>query len=158
MAKKKYRVVLPPKKRKYLEHFVKTGKAKAREITHARILLFADESKKGNRKKDSEIAEDLQLCLRTVAATRERLIQGGLERALKDNPRPGQPPRLSGRDEAKLTAIACSSAPEGRSRWTIRLLADKLVELKIVDHIVPETVRKTLKKTTLNLGKRNSGV
>jgi len=151
--KKRYRVKLSKSNRNYLNRFVKTGVARAREILRARILLLADESQGGAEKKDAEIGKEVHVCLRTVAATRERYVQGGLERALKDLPRSGQPPRLSGRDEAKLTAIACSKPPEGRDRWTIRLLADRMVELKIVDHISAETVRKALKKTSLNLGK-----
>ena len=150
---KKYRVKLSKSNRKYLSRFIKTGIARAREILRARILLLADESQGRKGKKDAEIAKEVHVCLRTVAATRERYVQGGLERALRDLPRSGQPPRLSGRDEAKLTAIACSKPPQGRDRWTIRLLADRMVELKIVDHIAPETVRKALKKTSLSLGK-----
>jgi transposase len=151
--RKRYRVKLSKSDRKYLNRFVKTGIARAREILRARILLLADESQRGKGKKDAEIAKEVQVCMRTVAATRERYLQGGLERALRDLPRSGQPPKLSGRDEAKLTAIVCSEPPAGRSRWSIRLLADRMVELKIVDHIAPETVRKVLKKTSLNLSK-----
>ena len=156
--KKRYRVKLSKSERKRLKKFAKTGIAKAREILRARILLQADEGQHRKAKKDAEIAEELDVCLRTVAATRERFFEGGVERALHDLPRSGQPPKLSGRDEAKLTAIVCSEPPEGRKRWTIRLLADKLVELKVVDNIAPETVRKALKKTNLSPGSANIGV
>ncbi len=155
---KRYRVKLSKSEQKRLEKFVKTGIAKAREILRARILLQADEAQYRKAKKDAEIAEDLDVCLRTVAATRERFFEGGVERALHDRPRSEQPPKLLGRDEAKLTAIVCSEPPERRDRWTIRLLADKLVELKVVDHIAPETVRKALKKTNLSPGSARSGV
>jgi len=150
--RKRYRVKLSKSERKHLAKFVKTGVSKARDILRARILLLADESQGRRPPKDAEIAEQLSVCLRTVASTRERFFAGGVERALHDLPRSGQPPKLSGRDEAKLTAIVCSEPPQGRTRWTIRLLANALVEMKIVDHIAPETVRKALKKTSLNLG------
>ena len=92
-----------------------------------------------------------------VAATREKYSRFGLRQALGEKPRSGHPPKLSGKGEAMLTAIACSDAPEGRTRWTLRLLADKLVELKEVDSIAHETVRRVLKKTISNRGKKSSG-
>jgi transposase len=92
-----------------------------------------------------------------VAATREKYWRFGLRQALAEKPRSGHPPKLSGKGEALLTTIACSDAPEGRSRWTLRLLADKLVELKEVDSIAHETVRRVLKKTTSSRGRRGSG-
>jgi hypothetical protein len=92
-----------------------------------------------------------------VAATREKYWRFGLRQALGEKPRTGHPPKLSGKGEALLTTIACSNAPEGRTRWTLRLMADKLVELKEVDSIARETVRRVLKKTTSSRGKRNSG-
>lgn len=141
--RKKYKVILSEDERNYLERFVKTGKAKAREILRARILLLTDGSPRGKGKTDPEIAEELDVCLRTVAATRERYGAGGVDRALKDLPRSGQPRRLSGKQEAKLTALACSELPEGHARWTIRLLADQMVELGIVERVGRETVRKT---------------
>lgn len=150
--RQKYRVMLPEKERKLLARFVKTGKAKAREILRARILLAADSGESGKHKCDRQIAGELDVCLRTVAATRERYAAGGMERALKDLPRSGQPRRLEGRQEAKLTALACSQPPEGRDRWTIRLLTDKVVELGIAERVGRETVRVTLKKTNSSRG------
>jgi transposase len=150
--RKKYKVVLAEKERLFLERFVKTGSAKAREILRARILLLTDLSPRGKGKTDPEIAEELDVCLRTVAATRERYVAGGLERALKDLPRSGQPRRLSGKQEAKMVALACSDPPEGHSRWTIRLLADQMVELGIAERVGRETVRQALKKMSLSLG------
>ncbi len=150
--RQKYKVVLPEKERRRLKRFVKTGKAKAREILRARILLASDSGKNGKHESDPQIAKELDVCLRTVAATRERYVAGGVERALKDLPRSGQPRRLDGRQEAKLTALACSQAPEGHDRWTIRLLADKAVELGIVERIGRETVRVALKKTNSSRG------
>ena len=131
---------------------------KAWVINRARILLLADERTKNGRKTDREISKALGVGLRMVAATREKYFRFGLQRALTEKPRPGHPPKLSGKGEALLTTIACSDAPEGRTRWTLRLLADKLVELKEVDSIAHETVRRALKKTSLSRGKRSSGV
>jgi transposase len=150
--RKKYKVVLLEEERLFLERFVKTGSAKAREILRARILLLTDLSPRGKGKTDPEIAEELDVCLRTVAATRERYVAGGLERALKDLPRSGQPRRLSGKQEAKMVALACSDPPEGHSRWTIRLLAGQMVELGIAERVGRETVRQALKKMNLSLG------
>lgn len=107
MPAKKYHVFLSDEEREYLERFVNTGTNKARRITRARILLLADESEKGPRKTDKEVSEALGVCMRTVAKTRECFVENGLE-ALNEKPRPGQKPKLSGRDEAMLTAIACS--------------------------------------------------
>ena len=150
MPAKKYRVFLNGKKRSTLKRLMDTGTEKARKITRARILLLADESprgiSRGMGKTDKEIVEALGVSARTVAATRQRFVEEGLAGALNEKPRPGRPPKLTGRDEAKLTAIACSEPPQGRVRWSVRLLADKLVELDVVDSISREAVRKYLKK------------
>ena len=143
---KKYRVFLNGKKRSDLKRLVNTGTEKARKLTRARILLLADESPSGPSKKDKEIMEALGVCARTVAITRQRFTEGDIEGALNEKPRSGRPREFTGRDEAKLTLIACSDPPEGRSRWSVRLLADKLVELEVVDSISRESVRKYLKK------------
>jgi transposase len=153
-----YRVCLGTEERQYLERFVNTGTAKARKITRARILLLADEGPEGPAKNDEQIVESLGVCFRTIAKTRECFAEGGVQSALDDRPRPGQPPKLSGRDEAMITAVACSDPPSGRGRWTLRLLADKLVELSMVDSISHETVRKVLKKTISSRGFANNGV
>jgi transposase len=157
MGWKKYRVFLRLKDRRQLEAVVHKGVQKARVINRARILLMADERANAGRKSDGEICKALGISLRMVAATREKYFRFGLRQALAEKPRSGHPPKLSGKGEALLTTIACSDAPGGRSRWTLRLLADKLVELKEVDSIAHETVRRALKKTTSSRGKRSTG-
>jgi len=157
MSRKQYRVFLNGKKRSILKKMISTGTNKARVITRARILLLADESPKGLAKKDREIMDSLGVSARTVAITRQRFVEGGLEVALEERSRPGRPPKLTGRDEAMLTVLACSEPPEGRVRWSVRLLADKIVELGIVDSISHEAVREYLKKGTSNPGLRNNG-
>jgi len=149
---KKYRVFLNGKKRSELKRLVNTGTGKARKLTRARILLLADESPDGPSKKDKEIMEALDVSARTVAITRERFTEGSLECALNEKRRSGRPLEFTGREEAKLTLIACSEPPEGINRWSVRLLADKLVELGIVDSISRESVRKYLKKGNSSLG------
>jgi len=149
---KKYRVFLNGKKRSDLKRLVNTGTEKARKLTRARILLLADESPSGPSKKDKEIMEALGVCARTVALTRQRFTEGDIEGALNDKPRSGRPREFTGREEAKLTLIACSDPPEGRNRWSVRLLADKLVEMGVVDSISRESVRKYLKKGMSNRG------
>ncbi len=146
MPAKRYRVFLNGKKRSDLKRLVNTGADKARKLTRARILLSSDESPHGPSKKDKEIMEALGVCARTVAVTRERFSQGDIEEALNEKPRSGRPREFTGREEAKLTLIACSDPPEGRNRWSVRLLADKLMELDVVDSISRESVRKYLKK------------
>lgn len=118
------------------------GVAPARKLTRARILLLAAEG--GT---DREIAAALHVHPATVERTRRRFVEGGVERALSERPRPGGRPKLDGKQEAHLIALACSRAPEGRAQWTMQLLADRLVELRVVDAISDETVRRTLKKT-----------
>ena len=125
---------------------INTGIDKARKLTRARILLLADESPRGQSKKDKEIMEALGVCARTVALVRQRFAEGDLEEALNEKSRPGRPPKFTGRDEAVLAAIACSEPPEGYGRWTIRLITDKLVELSAIESISREAVRKHLKK------------
>ena len=157
MGGKSYRVFLRLKDRKRLQALVHKGVQKARVINRARILLLADERTKDGRKTDGEISKSLGVSLRLVAATREKYFRFGLQQALAEKPRPGHPPKLSGKGEALLTTIACSDAPQGRTRWTLRLLADKLVELKEVDTIARETVRRTLKKTSSSRGRKSTG-
>jgi transposase len=101
---------------------------------------------------DAEIAAALHVGVATVERIRKRFVSGGLERALKDDPRPGAPRKLDGRQEAYLVALTCSDPPEGRQRWTMQLLADQMVRLEVVDTLSDETVCRTLKKTTSNPG------
>lgn len=157
MGGKSYRVFLQVKERKQLQALVHKGVQKARVINRARILLMADERVKEGHKSDEQISKALGISLRMVAATRQKYSRFGLQQTLVEKPRSGHPPKLSGKGEAILTAIACSDAPQGRARWTLRLLADKLVELKEVDSIAHETVRRVLKKTISNRGRRSTG-
>ena len=143
---KKYRVFLNGKKRSNLKRLVNTG------TDRARILLLADESPDGPSKKDKEIMEALDVCARTVALTRQRFTEDDIEGALNEKTRSGRPLEFTGREEAKLTLIACSDPPEGHNRWSVRLLANKLVELEVVDSISRESVRKYLKKGNSSRG------
>lgn len=140
--KKQYRVDLTTDERRGLQALLRKGVAPARKLTHARILLRADEG--GS---DRAIAAGLDVHPRTVERTRRRFVEGGLPRALHDKPRPGGRPKLDDKQEAFLVALACSHPPEGRACWTMQLLADRLVELAVVDAVSDETVRRTLKKT-----------
>ncbi len=149
---KKYVVKLTPEERSRLLNLLKKGKEKARKLTRARILLLSAEGKT-----DGFIAKALKVNPQTVRNLRKRFAEGGLEAALEERPRPGAEPKLDGKGEAFLVALACSDPPEGREHWTMQLLADRLVELGVVDSISDETVRRVLKKTTSSPGRRNSG-
>lgn len=144
----KYKVVLTHKEREYLTDLIKKGKAAAKKIMHARVLLKADEGKEGSSWKDSQISEALEITVRTVERTRKRLVTEGLESAITRKKSPTTRKKVDGDVEAHLIALSCGEVPEGRAKWTLRLLADKMVELEYIDSISHETVRKTLKKTT----------
>ena len=146
MPKKIYIVDLAEEERAYLLDFIKTGEKSARKLNRARILLLADENKP-----DCEIAEVLHTGASTIQRTRQRFVEGNLEGALNERPRQGQCKKLDEKGEAILETLAHSKPPEGRKRWTLQLLADRLVELKIVDSISHETVRKDVKKNELSL-------
>lgn len=146
---KRYRVTLTPEEREQLRLMISRGKGDARRLAHARILLQADEAEGGPRRTDEQIASALDASTRTVERVRERFVEQGLDAALL--PRPGRrvyARKLDGRQEAKLLALACSKPPAGKRRWTLRLLADEMVELDVVDSLCHETVRQTLKKTS----------
>jgi transposase len=146
---KRYVVRLTDEERSRLEALVRRGKAHARKLLYARILLKTDASEAGPAwRTDDRIAEALETSADTVARERRRFSEDGSEIALMPK-KPGKPRRrvLDGRAEAHLVALACSEAPEGRSRWTLRLLADRMVELGHVGGVSRETVRRTLKKT-----------
>jgi transposase len=151
---KRYKVTLTEEERQQLLALVASGKAAARKVTHARILLKADASPGGPAWADPRIVEALDVGLATVERIRRRFVEEGLEAALVRKPqlRPRRQPKLDGRAEARLIALACSAPPEGRREWTMRLLADRLVELEIVDTISDETVRRVLKKTRSSRG------
>ena len=147
-------VRLSQEEREQLTTLVRVGKASSLKLTRARILLKADQQGRGPAWTDAEIAEALDVSLKTVFNIRRRWVEHGLEAALARKPQeaPSRPRKLDGHAEAKLVATCCGPAPKGRSKWTLRLLAAKLAELEVVDSISPETVRQTLKKTKLSLG------
>jgi transposase len=159
MAAKKYVVTLEPEEREHLDGLVRSGKRSARAATHARIPLLADAADGGPAWDDARIAEALRCGVRTVERVRQRLVEQGLEPALGRKPqdRPSRERTLDGAAEARLIALACSGPPDGRTRWTLKLLADKLVELEVVQTISDETVRRALKKTSLRRIGSNSG-
>jgi transposase len=148
---KKHRVRLSGEERKHLQKLVRQGKAHARKLLYARILLKADEGGPASWT-DERIAEALEVSVATVARERRRYCEEGLEVALLPK-KPGRARRrvLDGRAEAHLIALACSSPPEGREHWPLRLLADRMVELGYVESLSYETVRRTLKKTSSSL-------
>jgi transposase len=147
MSHKQFQVQLSAHERDRLQGIVRSGKHKARKITRCRILLLADGP---NGKTDQEIADALGICLATIFNIRRRYAVEGLERAIHEGPRSGQPPKFKGRAAAKITAIACSTPPTGQSKWSLRLLADRAVELKIVDSISHQSINNLLKKTNSN--------
>lgn len=145
----KYPVRLTDEERERLRTLTRTGKQSARVIKRAQILLWSDEGKQ-----DKEIIERLGCAPMTVSSARERWVR---EKRLEDLPRLGSKPMLDAKQESLLIALACSDTPDGRDEWTMQMLADKLVELRVVEHISDETVRRTLKKTRSSRGKRSSG-
>lgn len=151
---KRYKVTLTAEERSSLQELIATGKAAAKKLTHARILLKADAAPGGPAWTDARIAEALEVNPRTVERLRQRFVEQGLDAALarKKQDRPSRPRTLDGKAEARLIAVACSQPPQGRVRWTLRLLADKLVELAVVDTVSTETIRRTLKKTSSSRG------
>lgn len=150
---KRYRITLTAQEREDLHKLVSTGKAAAKKLVRARIMLLADQSTGGPGKSDPEIAEYLGCGRVTVERVRKQFVENGIESTLQPAPRKRvYERRLDGKAEAHLVALACGSPPEGRSRWTLRLLADRMVALEYVEEISHETVRRTLKKTTSSRG------
>ena len=147
----KYYVYLTKENRQELETLIHSGESSARTQTRARILLLTDEGQK-KKKGTKEIASALLCSMPTITAIRKKFSEGGLENALYDKARPGAVPKITGEIEAQLTMVACSAPPEGRARWTLQLLADKLVELKLVESISDVAVMHRLKKMNLSLG------
>jgi transposase len=146
---KRYIVTLTDEERAELQGLLSGGKASALKQAHARILLKADCSEGDSGWSDSRIAEAVEVGTATVERVRKRFVEQGLEAALVRKPqeRPSRLKTLDGRAEARLIALACSPPPDGRQSWTMKLLADRLVELEIVEAISDETVRRCLKKT-----------
>jgi len=149
---KKYVVALTSEERRQLEGLIKKGKVAGYKIRHAQMLLKADQGQEGPGWPDQQIAEAFGAHLTTVECLRKRLVEEGLEAALERHKRQNYTHKLDGDAEARLIAIACSAPPEGRSEWTLRLLADRLVELSVVDSISHMTVSRTLKKTSSSPG------
>ena len=148
MTRKKLHVIsLKEEERKELKQYLRKGKSSARSLTRARILLLADEGLD-----DEKIAGALKVSKSTISRIRTRYCESGLDLALHEKARSGAPPKIDSRIEAQLTLLACSEPPDGRSRWTVRLLADRLVEMDIVDSISHMSVQRLLKKMKLNLG------
>jgi transposase len=143
MSKKRHTIHLTEEENALLHQYVCTGVHSARSIKRAQILLAAHRNRS-----DPWIATHLEVSKATVYNIRRRYCTEGLQAALHEKPRPGAPKKFDGRGEARFTAIACSDPPLGRQRWTLRLLADRLVELELVASISPATVRSLLKKTS----------
>ena len=147
MSKKRTPLILSEADQEFLEAYVNTGNHSARSIKRARALLSAAA--------DEPIEETMKrsgLSEASVYNIKQRFRAEGLKAALEERPRSGQPPKVTPAVEAQLTALACSAAPEGRARWSLRLLKDKIIELAYVEDISYETVRQVLKKANLNLG------
>ena len=147
--RKRYPVMLSAAERAHLEHLIAAGAAPARKLTHARILLKADEGAAGPGWVDQAIADAVEVSQPTVARVRRQFVGQGLEAALNRRaPRREYRRKLGGEQEARLIALACGPAPAGQGRWSLRLLADRLVELEVVESVSYQTVRRVLKKTS----------
>ena len=151
---KKYKVTLTAAERQQLQGLITTGKAAAKKLSHARVLLKADAAEGGPAWDDQRIADATEVSTDTVARVRQRFVEHGLEAALtrKKQDRPSRERKLDGWAEARLIALACSAPPDGRTEWTMKLLAGRQVELAVVDTVSDETVRRVLKKTNSSRG------
>lgn len=148
----RYKVTLTEEERRQLEALTHSGKTAASKFIHARALLLCDAGAQGNPWKVAEVAEALGITTRTIEHLKARFVEEGIEAALARKP-PVKPPQLTfdGAFDARLTALACSPAPAGRARWTVRLLAEKVVELKIAPRVSTMSVHRALKKANLSL-------
>lgn len=156
----RYPVKLNTKQHRLLEAMIHEGRTPAKHYLVARVLLMSDQSQGDSSHTDGQIAEVLSISRRTVIRIKQRFVQENLEVALTGSFPRERPERrcLDGKGEAQLIHLACSQAPDGQQRWTLELLADRMVRLGYVEHISPETVRKTLKKTNSSRGSKNRGV
>jgi transposase len=155
----RYRVTLTEDERNELEALTKKGKIEARRYKHARALLLCDASPEGPAWKVANVADALGVTSRSIEHLKKRFVEEGLEAALERKPME-KPPRevvFDGAFEARLIALACSETPEGRNRWTVRLLAEKAVELHFADTVSHMTVQRALKKMNFNLTAKNTG-
>jgi transposase len=148
---KRYRVKLTEKERKELINLTRHGESKARQLTRARVLLLSDENRPKGKMADAEISEVLHVSIPTIFRLRRQFVTEGLDKTLGEKPRSGRPKRFLGRDAATITALACSSPPEGHAKWSLRLLASKVVELEYIKSISHVTVFNMLKKTSFHL-------
>ena len=139
-------IALTEEQRRELEQLIRKGSISARTNTRARILLLSDRSQ-GQKRTDQQVAEAAFCCKSTVYNVRQRFLAGGLQMALYERDRSGAPPTFTAETEAQLTMLACSDPPEGSARWSLRLLAGRMIELGYVDYISHVTVRELLKKT-----------
>lgn len=154
---KRYVVRLTAEEREGLKTLVSKGKASARTITRARILLRSDQGESGECWRDEDVAAALDCSVGTCEEVRKRFVERGLDGALHHQRYEHQPRKVTGEVEARLVALACSQPPDGRARWTLKLLADRAVELFYIDSISDEHVRRVLKKTSSSHGLRSSG-
>ena len=153
MARPHELLLIGPEDLGNLELMCSKGTHPARELKRAEILILGNQCYTVN-----EIAAAVGRDPNTVRNVRRRYIEEGLESAIKDRPRPGKPQKIFSKEEAMITTIACSEAPSGHSRWTIRMIADKFIQLSEVDHVCPETIRRVLKKANSSRGRKKSGV
>jgi transposase len=149
----KYEVKLKAEEEGYLLHLISQGKPSARKVTRARILLKAHQGQK-----DEYIATALEVSTATVSRTRQKYVEVDLDRAINDQAHAARPKKFNGKQEALIIATACSEVPDGHDHWTVRMLADRAVELELAESVAPETIRQVLKKTISNPGARNNGV
>ena len=153
MPAKIYKVTLTNEERATLAAIVSKGRGNVRRLRRAQMLLLADEYQPGGAWKDADIAKALNAHVRTVERTREKCVREGVEAALNHTqPKKKRSKVLDGAAEARLVQLACSEAPDGLEQWTLQMLADKLIELEVVETVSRETVRTTLKKMNLSLG------
>jgi putative transposase len=149
---KRYRVTLSEDERDRLERLSRQRTASVRMVRRAQALLLASEEKT-----DEVIAEQLRMGVATLERLRRRFVEEGLEASLRERPRPGARPKLGPKERAYVVALACTKPPEGRHRWTMQMLADRLVELEMVPDITDEAIRLLLKRTSSSHGSRSSG-
>ena len=150
----RFKVTLTKEEREQLQAVLGKGKHSSQQYRNACILINSDESSFGDKSSNEQIAKVLQINTKTVERVKKRFVEEGFEECMDRKPYPKlEPKKVDGDFEAHLIAISCSEAPEGMARWSLRMLADKMVELKYIDSVSHETVRQVLKKTKLNRGK-----
>lgn len=156
---KKYRVILTEEQRQQADHLISAGHAPARQQTHARILLKADQSEQGPGWSDEQICQAVEVSLTSIERVRKRFVEQGFDDALNRRPQPERPEKrkIAGTQEAHLIALCCEPAPAGYQRWSVRLLADRFVVRETGEKVGRETIRRTLKKTSLSRGSKTSG-